>query len=86
MTFRGTLRRWTLLREVTKLVVFETLEILFVEQYLYALLYVCNLWQEAALDLRNSFADKLVVLHLLTRLHDTDNGRLDLLLVSVLED
>lgn len=62
--------------QISKLVIFETLEIILVEENFDALFDVANLGNEATADLVDSFADELGMLHLLSCLHDSDDGRL----------
>lgn len=71
------------LRQVSKLVILEPFQVLLVEENLYALLDIRNLWHKARPNLVDSFADELRVLHLLSRLHDTNDGRLCGLLAYV---
>lgn len=61
---------------VRDLVSFLTLDVILLHECLDVLLDVGDFWREPGLDLLNHFLHELHVLHLLARLHDTDNRRL----------
>ena len=65
------------LSKIAKLIILEALKILLLEQNVDALLDIRHLWAEAGFDLGDGLADELVVLHLLARLHDADDGGLN---------
>ena len=70
----------TRLSQVTKLVTFQALEVLLLQEDVDTFLDVRDLGHKAVLDLRDDFGHQLCVLHRLARLHDADNGRLLVLL------
>ena len=67
---------WETSSDVRDFVAFQTLDIILLHKSLDVLLDIRNLGREAGLDLLDHFLDELYVLHLLARLHDTDDRRL----------
>lgn len=65
------------LGEITKLVVIQSFQIFLIEQDFDAFLDVAHFGNEASFDLGDGITDELIVLQLLSGLHDTDDRRLN---------
>jgi hypothetical protein len=68
------------LSKVSELVAVQALEVFLLEENVNAFLDVADLRREAGLDLLDRLGHKLGVLHSLARLHDTNDGRLEIML------
>ena len=62
--------------EITQLLIFQTLQILFFDELVDRSLDISRLWLEARRELHNGLLHQMYVLHLLARFHDANDGRL----------